>query len=247
MKPNKPILSIHIPKTAGISLAQAFIKLFGRENVYFFYENKVFLKPEEGTGEILTQNAAAPDQIKETLLNTSFGRFLALYLRKHLVNPPPLITKFPEHFAVLHGHYRISPNIASEFSLATVFRHPFDRVVSLYQHLHKDHNNGRRIPRWFTPNMPFEVFVSLPQNNNTYTRYLNGLSINDFSYIGTTENLNQYWQLFDPDKIIQLGRANTSPPKNILASSSFINQFERMNQKDYELYFQALAISKSMY
>lgn len=245
MKPEKPILSIHIPKTAGISLAQAFLNLYGRENVFFFYDNNVFQKPEEGTGEILTQKAATPYRVKEALLKTSFGRFLALNLRRMIVNPPPLMSKFPEHFFVLHGHYRISPDNASEYSLATVFRHPFERVISLYQHLHKDYDNGRQTPRWFTPNMPFEEFLSLPQNNNTYTRYLNGLTIQDFHFIGTTENLTQYWKLFDPDQSIQIGKANISPPKKIDVSSSFIKQFEKANQEDYELYYQGLAISQS--
>jgi hypothetical protein len=235
------IVSIHIPKTAGISLAQVYLARYGPENVTFFYDNRFFKKPQEGISENVVATAPPMPMIKERLIRSSVGAVVARLLSKYLINPPPALGEFPDDVAVIHGHFRIIPDIKNNYTLVTVLRDPLERLHSLFRYLMRRHHYDEPTPRWWHPHMSFLELVRLPQNQNTQWRYLEGLEVGDFTHIGVTEHLEAFIRQIDPeDSMGYVPRVNTTKQEPLELPRKALAEFQRLNYLDYMLYEQAL-------
>lgn len=239
--PEKQILSIHIPKTAGISLAQIYLARYGHEGVSFFYDHRFFKKPKEGIGERVVATAPTIPMMRERLIRSPLAARVARFLSRYLTNPPPVLSAFPADVAVIHGHFRVDPAVKEQYALVTVLREPLQRLHSLYRYMQRRQRDGEPTPRWWYPEMTFMELVRLPQNQNAQWRYLEGLQVRDFAHIGVTEHLEAFVQQIDPEGTRRcLPRENVSQQKPLALTGRELAEFRELNDKDFVLYEQVL-------
>ena len=236
----KQILSIHIPKTAGISLAQVYLARYGYDAVCFFYNHRFFKKPPEGVGETVVATPPAAAMARERLIRSPLAASIARFLSRYLTNPPPVLSKFPADVAVIHGHFRVDPAVKDQYTLVTVLREPLQRVHSLYRYMRRRQREDEPTPRWWYPEMTFMDMARLPQNRNAQWRYLNGLQVDDFAHIGVTEHLEAFVKQITPGSGQRLPHQNVAPQEPLELSDRELAEFRKLNQKDYILYERVL-------
>jgi hypothetical protein len=208
------IISIHIPKTAGTA----------------FYH---VLKKQYGTG-----------------LSPS-------YKRKHiksLTSEIELSSKeLSEKYAVLHGHFRYQEIIKlhenQRVKLITWVRDPVERLISNYHFFKHRLQNPELNPVVFEKNKhrineSLEEYAQLEENRNRMSWFLEGISIEEFFFIGIMEDFNNglihlstllNWSQFELPPMI-----NTSPKTTESIPIELRNKVASLNQKDVHLYQQIL-------
>lgn len=247
LEDEKIITSIHIPKTAGISLKKFWVDLYGVENTFFLYPNKggLYRASSEGT---FRQPSPAMYQIKNILLSTEIGRLLYKVLYKNTKTKTATIDEklLPVECKVVHGHFTPNhfKNTITDARLVTVLRDPLERAKSHYKYLEAHSKIMAIDPQYFIRGMSFEDFTMLPYQINFQSSYLNDLSLSSFDAVGTVNDLNCYCKKFDLNEKLQVAKLNTTIGE-VFVSEQFKEKFKKMNRNDYDLYTEALSINAS--
>ncbi len=210
------LVSIHIPKTAGTSFIHSLKAQYGYQKVARLDSN---------------DNRT---RINKTLINKA-------YLYK---NP-----------AVIHGHFSIDKlhslfNIPAKTPIITWLRDPVERVISNYYYLCKrleeelmEDKKGLNILSKMRRSLL--EYASDERNCNRMSKFLKGMEIEDFFFIGIVENYNQdiqelgqklNWTNFE---IVQHNKTGNNNKPSIDKKTKDI--IRSLNQKDQELYDQVIA------
>lgn len=241
-RPERSTLSIHIFKTAGTSLGEFFRNLYGPDNVWFYYRDFGFHQLPFEQDDTLHQKANLHIQLRDLVLKVPNGKRFLQFVREHIqAQIPVLPSQLPENFKLIHGHFQLDQAKIDldKYDLATVIRDPFAHMCSYYGYMHRLHKEGKYTPVWFTPGMKFEDFAFSRHTQNMQSRFLNGIDIEAFTFVGTTDDLNRYCRLFDPQNNVQLPHSNKSIHPNFIPSDHFMQEFQRHLAQDYDLYERA--------
>lgn len=257
------LLSVHIEKAGGTSLEDFYKNLYGPERV-LIYNPRLDTITRSSSIKVPRSHPFVSE------VNKRFGNHEAYLAVQKIYSQ--LVHQWSQHeeikvgelaqedFTVLHGHFT-----ADQFDkylesplMAIVFREPLDRMLSQFNHWKRLKGNvdwRTRIP--FDENLTFEDYALLTQLQNYQTQALGGKPLEQFSAVGTTDNLDRFVQALMVLSVsrklcnskMQYGdqhvkRLNESPQnahdQKIEFNPRFRIKFEEFHQEDYELYNRAI-------
>lgn len=217
-----PIVSVHIPKTAG-STFRAILRRLEPGRVYYDYGSQ-FVIADPGTPSLLGRLERA---------------------RRRL---PSLLGPMPWH-RVIHGHFPAA-RFAQRYPdspFITWLRHPVDRVVSHYHHLRRHPSRSHTIS-WTmkTTGMELSDFIEISSMQNLQSRYLAGFPLDRLAFVGLQEHFDAMMPAFfetlgrDP---VPFEARNVSPDKSHRSGYSIPQEVEArirdLNRADEELWHSA--------
>lgn len=142
-------------------------------------------------------------------------------------------------FDAVYGHFDLSkylPILDETTKIATFLRHPVQRCVSNYKHFCRHYGYNKSI----------KEFLSNPHFSNQQSKLLEGVNLEQFFFIGITEDYNNSIKLFNKLTNLNLSnhvKVNYNPEKEIhqpyQLDEDVLKLIEDINQKDIELYLQA--------
>lgn len=215
------LISLHIPKTAGTSFQRTLSQIYGADQV-----GRLDIKP----------------QINKLLLN-------GIEVDK---------TANIWQFKVLHGHfnpkslYEHFPELV-HIPIITWLRNPVDRVLSNYYYLREmvvRHFNEYEQNRTILDKMmkTLDEFIHSDINRNLVHQHLEGLSLEQFEYIGIVENYdNDFYEMAK-----QFSWKNAQPNRvNVTKFHPTIDdelrkKIEILNEKDMAIYEEALSLKQKI-
>lgn len=240
-----PILSVHIPKTAGTSLLHSYAHIAGADHILLDYELRTFRATERlGTGRENALRRVARAGLRRLGLGGVASR-VGSRLRRREAEPDDMVG-----VEIVHGHLRIR-NYLDRFPdspRVVVFREPLERMWSNYLHWSRMPEGIPTNP-WFTSDMTFEQFAFFDGIRNHQADYVQPLTVDDFDVVGVTQRLDLFLTQFAEMASRHLGRAIEAPDfrVNVTKNGSmpdlgdeFRRQFERFHDADYALYRDAL-------
>jgi hypothetical protein len=209
------LLSLHIPKTAGTSFRNILKEVYGQNAVVRFdINNKRVVR-----------------------LNQE------IYTKKSL----------PEA-RVIHGHFAYKDinalfNIPADTKKITWLRNPVERVISNYFYLesrlktllNEEQNNLNILSKM---QRSLIEYARDEINRNRQSKFLNGITLEEFDFVGIQEDFENdlvkiskalNWEK-KPNTLYQ----NKTPVKKNVIDSEIIQEIERLNQDDMEMYKKAL-------
>lgn len=218
------LISVHLPKTGGSS--------FG-----------TLLKSVYGEGLLVDSN-------DHPMAHGTLARNLAA------LRQMPAARKLEGRYRCVHGHFLpLKYALLKHKSYAIWLRDPVERVVSRYFHrvrnlARKDGETRQYLGKRETT---LEEFVQLPHHQNLYAKYLFGMRLEQFDFVGITETYETSLQVFsrcyDIDVDTAIDKQNANPRKRgerYEISDELRSLIVRNNQKDQRLYEKALLISASL-
>jgi len=151
-----------------------------------------------------------------------------------------------EDVKVIHGHFYFEEvqdiYDRDQPKLVTFMRSPVHRVVSNYNWWKHslEHKNTEEAKRRM--NEPIELYVKRPETQNKMARFLKGVDISQFYYIGFLESFETdlrelaeklEWQI---ETIHHEKKIGKSKVVNKTYSSDLLKSIKKLNIKDQELY-----------
>ena len=237
MAGNERLLSVHIPKTGGISLQKFWMDLYGPEHVYI-YNGEGFVRSDLLPGAKRLNPKA--ERIKIFLYRNPIGQKLYPVLRKALhrmertvADPDP-----PKDFSVIHGHFMPHQVEVSNPKLVTVLRNPLARTISHYRFLLSSAKKGDKTPEWLD-SASFADFIRREEFINFQAKYLGLKGPSGLWQIGITEELEAYCRIFDPKGSISLPKLNIGVARFPNIEQVLVEEFKEENKTDYKLYKEA--------
>lgn len=216
---NVELISIHIPKTAGTSFIHSLKKQYGYKKVARLDSND----------------------------------------NRTIINKIPLDKAYVyKNTAVIHGHFTIDLlhdqfDIPTNMPIITWLRDPVERVISNYFYLYKrldeellEEKKGLNILSKMRRSLL--EYAQDERNCNRMSKFLKGIELEDFFYIGIVENYNH--------DIQELGRKlnwtnleivehnKTGSGLKSVIDQKTKNLIKSYNKKDQELYEKAIALRK---
>lgn len=226
------LISIHIPKTAGTSF-KIILEEYYKDRIYFDYKDFPLIH-----------------DFKDTLLNAqNFNKKLNLKKQIKLL--------YLDNIDCIHGHYIASKYIKMKkypnVNFVTWLRDPYYRLESHYNYWFRtfdiDKTTALLQRKVVLENWSFEAFCFSKEMQNVYHKFLNGLTIDDFNFIGITEFFYEdclyFMNNFLKGSIIEIPKANVNPNKkknNI--DNIFLDKIKEFHKEDYLIYEKALAKRK---
>ncbi|MEA1983721.1 MAG: sulfotransferase family 2 domain-containing protein, partial [Campylobacterota bacterium] len=200
----KPLLFLHIPKTAGTSFRTALQEIYSKKETLQDYGDK-----SSETSHIIIKEAE---------------------------NRGVLIPYMIENkTAFITGHFHARKYLAllkDDVQWCTFLRDPIDRVLSEYNHLVA--NN--------TYHVSFTAFYRQHPQINRQTKLMSGLSLEEFFFIGITEEYTLSIKLFNyltnsniPSLELNINRNKNKTVSNSLDKET-LKELKNLNAKDYKLY-----------
>lgn len=180
------IVSVHVPKTAGTSFYKVLQACFG-QRLLRDYDDQVM----------------AYGSIARVLRTLSRRRAAAKALQGH---------------DCVHGHFLpLKYALRPRCSLAIWLRDPVERAMSRYHHYLRHPETGslqfRRYLR--RTDLTLEEFVRIPHFQDLYAKYLVGVRLADFDFVGITEQyavgLELFGRLYGLDCIPPMPKENVNP------------------------------------
>lgn len=232
---NQNFVSLHIPKTAGTTLASFWLHNFGH-NVCFDYTSQYKLFD----GELFSIRRS----IYRSVLNF---KHVKLRGKRHEIRSTD---------RCLHGHFSISqiPKQFQDAKVITWIREPTARLVSHYRHWKRKPDRAHPLyPRIVGANIPFEEFVALPELRNLQSTYLANTEVRDLFFVGVTEKfdmlLPQLASELNLDLPAQLHRRNAALTDDnaVNVDDSVKKEIHRLHGRDYEIYNDALETLSANY
>ncbi len=213
---SKPFVFIHIPKTAGTAFRVAALKALGENAVHRHYK------------------ATSPDT-SESIRQTVMSQRMDLFADQFLNGTSQLLCG---HFAAREYAAALDKRVR----WCTIIRDPVDRVLSEYAHILRK----SAAPEERRKTLPIETFIERPKQINKQTRMLQGLSIDDFAWIGESENFtasiaafNQQFDLAFPAPRANIGNWNLLNGAH--EDSALRTRIAELNQLDMALITQLRA------
>ena len=162
-----------------------------------------------------------------------------------------LPTELPEAPRCIHGHFRPEKYLGqlSSPKWITWLREPAQRVVSQYhQHLNHPEPDNPLIRKYFVDRrISLQTYISIPHFQNQMAREIAPLTVEDFFFIGFTEqfdrSLQQLSSLLDINLHSPVVMENRSKDKtgNLWRIDPETHmQIREYNRQDYALYFSAM-------
>lgn len=193
------IVSVHIEKTAGTSLENFFIEIFGHGLLLIWNPNtRMFTRPS-GTEVSIRRNPLYEKMRlfiqKAPLLSPLFHQFreVAVGKTRNQIAPQNLME---ENFRVIHGHFLATDFydcIPNRFT-TVILRKPIVRMASHYKYWYRTRGNSfHRVRIPFDEKLTFYDFCFLQNLQNYQTQALGGLDLDhEIDLVGTTEAIDQF-------------------------------------------------------
>jgi len=217
---NIELLSMHIPKTAGTSFFLILQQVYGKNGVM------------------------------RMDYRLAFDRFI-------VQGKPYNSETLPNETRVLHGHlnYKIISkylDLNEDVKIITWLRNPVERVISDYYYMLerlKDSFVVDPLHPSILGRMTKSLleFAQVNNEQNKISKYLQGMHLNDFYFVGIVESLDEdmkelskrlHWQE------VKTIRQNITRKKPSSVSADVYEAIKSMNHKDWEIYQLALAMRK---
>ena len=224
------IISVHVPKTAGIAF-RTVLKHIYNDNIYFDYET----------------NYAFTDPYKDSLKESFFKFFgqTKMFLKGHYS------LRLTDR--CIHGHFASDKYdlIFPGSKKVTWVRDPVERVVSHYYYWQRHPDRASYVCNALhREKYSLLEFASLDAIRNYQTKFLRGQSVDEFSCIGIQEHFNeslkQMLQCLESNiDLNEIPLLKNKNPKKELNEFYKIPENERkiikeLNHIDYQLYNLAL-------
>jgi Sulfotransferase family len=218
------IVSVHIPKCGGTSFRNILEVHFGHR-LLLDYGDRPMSK------STLTRNVSA-------------------------LSSAPRNINIRKSVDCIHGHFLpIKYRLAQGAKRVIWFREPAQRLASRYGYWkNRRQKAGRpKDSRIDNVDLSFEEFCRLPHFHNIYSKFLWGVSLESFDFVGITEDYDQNIQLFcesfdiSPPAITP--KVNTNPKKQADTydiPNDLLCMIHRLNPADYQIYEEALRINEKM-
>jgi len=217
------MISVHLPKTAGVSFRTALQRHFGSA-LRLEYSDLPMSVPEAERNRAALRHCLANADADMGGLKCIHGHFLAA------------------KYLPLSG--------AAGRTFVTWMRHPVDRLLSNYRYWRRDFDPSRasalRI-RMMEEDWSFERFCLGPELRNMYSQFLFGFPLEYFSFVGITEFYNSDFRFFaqeflgvamEPDRL----NVGDDAADRAEISSALRGEIERFHAADMDLYERALAM-----
>jgi len=161
-------------------------------------------------------------------------------VRRRLARP-----SLPPGTRVVHGHFRASKYRRShpDARLVTWFRDPIERLVSHYHYWQRvpdlDNATCRRL---LDEKLSLVEFARIPEMRDVHSRFLDGVPVSAFAFVGLTEaydeSLRLFGRLFGLEPPSQSAQRNANPERG--ESGYVLDPADRealraLNQRDLEL------------
>ncbi|MDM8567094.1 sulfotransferase family 2 domain-containing protein [Candidatus Halobeggiatoa sp. HSG11] len=163
-------------------------------------------------------------------------------------------TKRTEKYDCIHGHFLpIKYRSLKDKSLAIWLRDPVERALSRYYHWKRHFSqNDFQFKKYIKdPNISLEKFCGIKHYQNLYSKYLWGMKLTDFQFIGITENyensINIFKRMYNIENSTNLTTVNVNPEKHSVKydiDDKLRNLIIKQNLDDYKIYEQALIVNK---
>jgi hypothetical protein len=156
----------------------------------------------------------------------------------------------------IHGHflpYKYSNLFGKKnVQFVTWMRDPVERILSHYYFWKENstENMGALHQRMINENWSLEEFICAPELQNVYTQFLWKFPLENFDFIGITENIKEDYPYFASkylkQKVEQVPHVNPTSGKKDSSevSNEVLEKIRALNAADYKLYEHALALRK---
>lgn len=216
------LISIHIPKTGGVTFRSLLKSHFGSKILYD-YEDRPMSDPT------FLRNMKVVKQI---------------FLPKTNLN----------NYECIHGHFMpIKYKYLKNTSCVIWFRDPIERIVSRYFYMQKHSDFSSRQFNLYikNKNISLEEFCEIPHFHNLYNKYLWGVSLEFFDFIGITENYTQSLTNFCNDFNFDISDACLENKNYDVIKindcydlkNDLKNKIYKYNKKDFLIYEKAISMS----
>ncbi len=248
-----PVISVHVPKTMGMSVRQFLESVLGSENVLLVYpERGIYLASTEFDSGVSPE---IKEKIKGIFLRTKFGTQLYHLYDARKSGPEYLDERnllVPPNVRAIHGHFPCDrfDHLLPESPKITIIRDPLDRMSSQYYYWKRLAIEGRILPDWFTPGMTLEQFALRKELKDIMHSYVGDLG--QYAVVGLHEELIDYEvevaRLLGYTGEIKEYRINIGHNRRNEAkdpSETFKSEFYDFHRIDTALYNQALALKET--
>ncbi len=219
------LVSVHVPKTGGVSF-RTLLKAHFKDKLKYDYNDKPLNK------NTLTRNLAA--------LTKMFNAI-----------------KISKEYDCVHGHFLpIKYCLVKEKSFAIWLRDPVERVASRYYYYKRiitSISNPASIKFINNSDLSLKEFCEIKHFQNLYAKYLWGLTLDKFCFVGITENFENsievFRRMFQIDSSTCLTIMNVNPHKKsskYQLSREIRNLIYDTNYKDYEIYKRGLILNHEL-
>jgi hypothetical protein len=222
------LISVHLPKTAGISFRNILNNNF-KESLLSDYGDIPLNTETEVRNKKALQDAIKSTDLDLSMINCIHGHFMPL---KYLPLKNSLKAKF-----------------------VTWLRDPMARMISHYYFWKRSYNTDTIKPalhrRVIEENWSLEDFCFSEQMQNVYCKFLWAFPINYFDFIGITEFFNQdikyFTRSFMNNEIYEIPQLNAAPTdqKKQIPDKFFAERFRSFHADDYRIYKSALEIRET--
>lgn len=221
-----PLISVHLPKTAGVSFRSVLAENFG-DHLVLDYQDKPLNNDPWLRQQSAMQNALALANCDISEKTCIHGHFLPL---KYLL----MAEKNPCRFV-------------------TWMRHPVERLISHYYYWHQEHRPTSAFPlhkRVIEEGWTLEDFCLSKEMRNSYSQFLWGFPLEYFDFIGITEfyenDLFDFGQRFlhiqpQPYKL----NIGTKKPETHPLNPILYRKIEAWHARDMALYERALILRQT--
>jgi hypothetical protein len=219
------LISVHVPKTGGISFLEVLKAAYGER--------------------LLMDYADRP------MAAGTLRRLLRTLRSRRSLTADRLAV-----YDCVHGHFLpFKYKSLSRRSFAIWFRDPVELVVSRYfyfqRHLKPDDEQFRKYIK--RQGLTLEAYARIPHFHNVYAKYLFGMRLADFDFVGITENFDASLEVFRRMYGIQVplpqAKMNTNPRKTgerYELPAALRTLIRDRNQKDLAIYRSASAINDQL-
>jgi hypothetical protein len=211
------IVSVHIPKTGGVTFREALAELAGGHLVQDYDDRPL-----------------APR-----------SRWRAL--RERLRRAP-----LPPGTRVVHGHFLASKywRVYPEARFVTWLRDPVERLASHYHYwLREPDPRNPTCRRLLEERLTLAGFAALPEMRDVHARFLAGVPLEAFAFVGITEafddGMELFRRLFCPERRLAAVPRNTNPERRgerYELEPAERAALEALNAADLALYARARAL-----
>lgn len=206
------IISLHIPKTGGISFREHLKHIYGVDSVIYDYPpNNV---PVEDTAYDLTIGF---QDIEHRLLDH-------------------------RNTYVFHGHFKMTRYNGFHLVRRIVWiRNPVERLVSHFNYFRNNPDHNNEVYRQMIDNaLDLRGFGEIPIMRNFQSLFLDGMDISQFDFVGLTESYDRsirlFYKMFCPN-LVPL-HIHENKRKNPLSEidQGLIEYLGKMNAVDFSVY-----------